>query len=228
MFVDLDYQTCVRNARKVNNFDKHIICPNFKYVFHAELEINLNWNFHNFFERWFLYFTDISLPPGCNYDPNMNDSDSAQVFMYSPDKLIIYHNAKIKYRCLNCSNEWTSARGRAIFQAEIPRINKYNFLFANLCTQQCRFCQNEIQPSWYLNEATRVMKNVCQILIERFYSNRQFELSRPSSSSSSSSSFEAGNGQRMSQTKGHHHRNLCPACRRGCCYGSHRRYQQRN
>jgi len=153
----------------------------------------------------------------------MNNSNTPQVFTFPPDILIIYHNAKIKYRCLNCLNEWTSARGRAIFQAERPRINKYNFLFVNLCTQQCRLCRREIEPSWYLNEATRVMKNVCRILIERFYSDRQFTLPRPPSSSS-----EEDNEQRRSQTRGHHHRNLCRACREGCCYGSHRQYPRRN
>jgi hypothetical protein len=192
-------------------------------VFHAELEINLNSNFHHLLERWFLKFTEISLPPGCNYDPNMDDSNSAQVFTFPPDKLIIYHNAKVKYRCLNCSNEWASKRGRSIFQAEIPRNNKYNFLYVNLCTQQCGFCREEIEPSWYVKEATRVMKNVCRILIERFYSNRQFALPRSPSFSS-----EEGNNQPISQTKGHHCRNLCPACRQGCCYGSHRQYQRRN
>jgi len=202
----------------VNNYDKNIICPNFKYVFHAELQIHLNWNFSNILERWFLYFEPISLPPGWNYDPNMDDSESAQTFRFPPDKLIIYHNAKIKYRCLNCRHEWTSARGRAIFQAEVPQRNKYNFLFAHLSTQECRFCRREIEPSWYLREATRVMKNVCRILIEEFYSNRAFALPRPPSPSS-----EEENKQRKSQTKGHHYRNLCPACREGCCYGSHRR-----
>jgi len=153
----------------------------------------------------------------------MDDSNPAQVFTFPPDKLIIYHNAKVKYRCLNCSNEWASKRGRSIFQAEIPRINKYNFLYVNLCTQQCGFCREEVEPSWYVKEATRVMKNVCRILIERFYSHRQFPLPRLPSSSS-----EEGNNQPISQTKGHHCRNLCRACRQGCCYGSHRQYQRRN
>jgi hypothetical protein len=208
--VYLDYQTCVGQARLVNNLVKNVICPNFTYVFHAELEINLNWNFTNHSERWYLYFEDISLPPGWNYDSNMNDNTSAQVFTY--------HNAKIKYRCEDCPNEWTSARGRAIFQTEAPRINKYNFLFVNLCTQQCRLCGRKIQPSWYLNEATRVMKNVCRILIERFYSQRHFALSSPPSSSS-----EEGNAQRQSHPKSPHRKDLCPACQRGCCFGSHRR-----
>jgi hypothetical protein len=218
----LDYQTCVRAASLVNNFEKNIICPDYRYVFHAELEINLNCNFNNISERWILCFTEISLPPGWNYDPNIKDSKSAQVFTFPPDILIIYHNAKIKYRCLTCRNEWTSARGRMIFQAEIPRRNKLNILFVKLCTQQCRFCRREIQPSWYLNEGTRVMKNVCRILIERFYSDRAFALPRPPSSSS-----EEENEQRMSRTTGHHHHNLCRACQQGWCFGSHRRYQRR-
>ena len=205
----------------MNNYDKRIICPNFQYVFHAELQIHLNWNFTNAWERWFLYFEPISLPPGWNYNPNLDTSQSVQAFRFPPDKLIIYHNVKVKYRCLNCRHEWTSARGRAIFQTEVPQLNKYNFLFAHLSTQQCRYCNREIQPSWYLKESTRVMKNICRILIEEFYSGRGFSLPRPSSPSSSSTSSEE-NHQRKSQTKGHHYRNLCPACRQGCCFGSHR------
>lgn len=225
-FFYLDYQTCVRRARSVNNDAKQIICPNYHYVFYAELEINLNWNIQQWFERWYLYFTEISLPPGCNYDPNLDETGSSQVFLYAPDQLIIYHNAKTKYRCKNCSNEWTSARSRAIFQAEIPQINKYNFLFVNLCTQQCRYCKREIQPSWYIYESTRVMKNVCRILIEKFYSNQHFQLPRLASPSSSSSEEE--NQQRRSKTIGHHCRDLCVACQRGCCHGSHRRDPRRN
>ncbi len=200
--------------------DKNIICPNFKYVFHTELQIHLNWNLKNFWERWFLYFEIISLPPGWNYNPDLDHSISVQAFRFPPNKLFIYHNAKVKYRCFDCRHEWASARGRAIFQTEVPQLNKFNFLFVHLCTQQCRYCSREIQPSWYLNETTRVMKNVCRILIEQFYSDRQFVLPKLSSSSSEE---EEENYQRKSQTTGHHYRNLCPACREGCCFGSHRR-----
>ncbi|CAF0773056.1 unnamed protein product [Rotaria sordida] len=220
-----NYQTCVHQARSVSNLDKFIICPNFTYAFHAELEINLNWNFNDSLERWYLYFTDIPLPIGWNYDPHVNDYTPAQVFLYPHDRLIISHNAKIKYRCLNCRNEWTTARGRAIFQAAIPRIYQYNILYIKLCTQQCRLCGSEIQPSWYLSEATRVMKNVCRILIEQFYSHRNFTLPIFQYSSSSS---EEGLQQRTSQASGPHHQHLCRACHEGYCFGSHRQYQGRN
>ena len=213
----------MRQARLVGNLVKNVICPNFTYVFYAELEINLNWNFTNPEERWCLYFEDISLPPGWNYDPSVDDSISVQAFTFPPNHLIIYHNAKIKYRCIECQNEWTSFRGRAIFQAETPRMNKYNFLFVNLCTQQCRYCRKEIPPSWYLKEATRVMKNVCRILIEHFYSQQHFSLPTPPSPSS-----DEEDKQRKSRSAGHHRQDLCRACQRECCFGSHRRQKRRN
>ena len=152
---------CVRRARLVNNLDKQALVPNFKYVFHAELEINLNWNFNNNLERWCLYFTHISLPLDSNDDIIvLNDCTSFQLFLFRRDILLIHHNAKTKYCCLTCQNDWTSARGRAIFQAQYPRNFMFNFLYVSLCTQQCRLCNQEVQPSWYLNEVTRVMKNV--------------------------------------------------------------------
>lgn len=147
----------------------------------------------------------------------MINQTSAQVFTYF-DKLIIYHNAKIKYSCENCLNEWTSARGRAIFQAEYPQENKYNILFVNLCTQQCKRCRHEIQPSWYLNEIVRVMKNIARLLIEHFYSNQSFELPRSPSSLSSENETQ----QRQSRTRGHHQKHLCRPCQLGCCFGSNR------
>ncbi|CAF2542315.1 unnamed protein product [Rotaria sp. Silwood2] len=218
------YQTCVSQARSLNNLDKRIICPNYTYVFYAELEINLNWNFHDCSERWSLYFVNIPLPIGWNYNFDVNDCTPAQIFVYPYDKIIICHNAKIKYRCSICINEWTTARGRAIFQAEFPIIGKYNFLCVDLCTQQCRLCGEETQPSWYLNEATRVMKNICRILIEQFYPHRNFTLPIYQTSPSEEEEVQ----QRTSQTHGHHHQHLCRACREGYCYDSHRQYQRRN
>ncbi|CAF3747136.1 unnamed protein product [Rotaria socialis] len=219
ILAEKDYQTKVLQARSLDNFDKNIICPNFTYVFYTELEINLNWNFHDPMERWYLLFAEISLPICCAKKINENNHTPVQVFVYPPNRLIIYHNAKIKYRCLNCINEWTSARGRAIFQTEIPCTNKYNCLFVNLCTQECRLCRRNIQPSWYLCETTRVMKSVCRIIIEQFYSNRNFPLPIHQNSSSDERFI-----QRASQTNGRHHENLCQACREGYCYDSHRKY----
>ncbi|CAF3545889.1 unnamed protein product [Rotaria sp. Silwood1] len=219
-----DYQASVHQARSVDNLDKNIICPNFTFVFHAELEINLNWNFYDSLERWCLYFIDFPLPIGWNYNLDMNDCTRVQVFLYPHDKLLICQNVKIKYRCLNCVNEWTTARGRVIFQAEVPRFGKYNILCVNLCTQQCRLCGREIRPSWYLNEATRVMKNVCRILIEQFYPDRNFTLPIFQYSSSSEEELQ----QRRSQTHGPHYQHLCQACREGYCYGSYRQHQRRN
>jgi len=220
VYFNLEYQQCVTAARSLNTTEKRIICPKTKYAFHAELEIHLNCNFSNPFERWILYFTDVSLPPGCNYNSNMANQMSAQVFTVFPDKIVICHNAKVKYSCRTCSNEWTTARGRAIFQAEYPQINKYNILFINLCTQLCQNCRQEIQPSWYLSETVRVMKSVARILIERFYSNRSFELPRPTSPSDNDDDDEIQ--QRQSRTRGHHQINLCPSCQRGYCFDSHK------
>ncbi|CAF4597425.1 unnamed protein product [Rotaria socialis] len=208
ILAEKDYQTKVLQARSLDNFDKNIICPNFTYVFYTELEINLNWNFHDPMEQWYLLFAEISLPICCAKKINENNHTPVQVFVYPPNRLIIYHNAKIKYRCLNCINEWTSARGRAIFQTEIPCTNKYNCLFVNLSTQECRLCRRNIQPSC-----------VCRIIIEQFYSNRNFPLPIHQNSSSDERFI-----QRASQTNGRHHENLCQACREGYCYDSHRKY----
>lgn len=213
MFSTLDYQTCIKQARLLNNYDKIISCPNFKYVFHAELEINLNWNFHNSLERWHLIFTEISLPVCFYNDFDKDDHSPVLVFNYPPDKLMIYHNAKIKYRCLDCRNEWTSARGRAIFQLEFPSVNKYNCLFVSLCTQQCRRCHRYIEPSWYVCEAARVMENVCRIIIDKFYSHQNFKLSIDQEF------FTVKEyPQRASQPHGRHQKELCQACREGYCY----------
>jgi hypothetical protein len=148
-----------------------------------------------------------------------NHHSSVQTFFYQPKILTILHNAKIKYCCLNCQYEWTSARGRAIFQAEIPESNKHNILFGYLFSQKCQKCHQETQPSWYLDEATRVMKNVCRVLLNKFYSILP--------SSTSSSSEEEDFDQRTSDMRNHHHRHLCRACQEGSCYASHWQYPHR-
>ncbi len=202
----------------IEPLDKSFFCPNFYYVFYAEMEINLNRFFtRNSREQWSLLFVDYNFMPPVNVNDNhFNRRTPVQTFTYQPHILTILHNAKIKYRCLHCVHEWTTARGRAIFQAEIPEINKHNVLFAHLFTQQCQKCRRDIEPSWYLDEATRVMKNVCRILIDKFYSHRQFLLS-----SSSSSSSDEDDMQRASYMRSHHHRDLCRACQEGSCYSSH-------
>jgi hypothetical protein len=193
--------------------DKSLFCPNFYYVFYAELEINLNRFFPtNSNEQWSLLFVDYNFMPPIYINNNIHTS--VLTFYYQPHILTILHNAKIKYRCLHCQHEWTTARGRAIFQAEKPETNKYNILFAYLFTQKCQICHRDTEPSWYVDEATRVMKNVCRILIDHFYTDRQF-LSSPSSSSSSEDEFV----QRSSHMRDYHHRDLCPACQVGSCYG---------
>jgi len=195
----------------IESLDKSLFCPNFYYVFYAELELNLNRFFPiNSREQWSLLFVDYNFMPPININ---NRNASIEIFRYQPHILTILHNAKIKYCCLHCQYEWTTARGRAIFQAEIPEINKYNILFGYLFTQKCGKCHRDIEPSWYLDEATRVMKNVCRILIENFYSDRQFFLSPSSSSSSSEDDV-----QRSSHMRDHHHRDLCRACQEGSCY----------
>ncbi len=215
---------CLQDARGIRSSDKSLFCPNFYYVFYAEVEIHLNRFFtENSRERWSLLFVDYNfMPPNYLNENNFNRSTSFQVFKFQPNILTIACNAKIKYCCLHCQYEWTTARGRAIFQAEIPEINKYNILFAYLFTQKCRKCRREIFPSWYVDEATRVMKNVCRILLDEFYSHRQLE-----SSSSSSSSSSEDDTQRSSDMRHHHQQDLCQACQEGSCYASHWPYQQR-
>ena len=207
--VNLDYQTCVQQARRITDDERLLICPNYRFVCHAELEIHLNSFLNNPAERWLLYFEKISLPPGSN--PHLTHSQSFQVFDFPPDKLIIYQNSKMKYLCTVCNHQWASARGRMIIQSEYPRMNRYNFLYLYLCPQQCRHCQREIEPCWYLDEAKRVMKNIGRILLERFYSDRVLDIE----------SLFSMEEQRQSHTRGHHQRNLCPACRTGFCYDSH-------
>jgi len=223
LFFYLDYQTCVQNGNMIQSSDKSFFCPNFYYVFYAELELNLNRYFTiSSREQWSLLFVDYNFMPPVNINnDNFNEDRSILVFKYQPHILTILHNAKIKYCCLPCQNEWTTARGRVIFQAEVPEINKYNVLFGYLFTQKCRICHRDTEPSWYLDEATRIMKNVCRILIENFYSNRQLLLSSPSSSS------EEDDVQRASHMRNRHHRDLCRACQEGSCYGLHGQYQQR-
>ena len=214
-FLYLDYQLCIQDAQTIESADKSLFCLNYFYVFYAELEINLNRYFtQNSREQWSLLFVDYNFMPPIH----LNMNKSIQPFFYTPNILTILHNAKVKYCCLDCSYEWTTARGRAIFQAEIPETNKYNILFAYLFTQKCQRCHQETKPSWYLDEATRVMKNVCRILLNKFYW-------LPSSSSSSSS--EEDFDQRASDMSSHHHRELCSACQEGSCYASHWQYPHR-
>ncbi len=225
----LDYQQCIQDARPIECLDKSLFCPNFYYVFYAEMEINLNRFFsRNSPEQWSLLFVDYNFMPPINMNMNhFNIRRTAQIFYYEPHILTILHNAKIKYRCLDCQHEWTTARGRAIFQAEIPEINKYNILFAYLFTQKCQKCRRDIEPSWYLDEATRVMRNVSRILIDRFYSHRRFPLSPSISSSSGDEEDEEEDFvQRASHMRDHHHRDLCRACQEGSCYASHWQHQQ--
>lgn len=208
--IDLDYQLCIEQARSIINDEKQIICPDYRFVCHAELEIHLNSILTNLADRWLLYFQEISLPPGWN--SHVTYSQPIQVFDYPPDKLIIYQNSKMKYSCANCNYQWASARGRMIIQSEYPRMNKYNFLYLHLYPQQCRYCRREIPPCWYLDEATRVMKNVCRILLERFYSNRILNIE----------ALVFNEEQRRSYARGPHEENLCSACRIQCCFDSHR------
>ena len=212
----------MRLARRVTNDVKNYICPNYQFVCYAELEIHLNSYLTNPFERWLLYFEEISLPPGCNL--HLNDRQTVQTFDFPPNKFIIYHNSKMKYFCDNCGNRWTTARGRTIFQSEYPQKDKYNFLYLHVSTQQCRFCHRIIQPLWYLHEATRVMKSICRIFRERFYSDRVFVLP-PSSSSSSSEEEKELQQQRGNRATGQHQRDLCSACRHGYCFDSHRQHR---
>lgn len=217
-FFYLEYKMCLQEARGIIPLDKSLFCPNFYYVFYAEVEIHLNRFFtENSREQWSLLFVDYNfMPPIYLNENNFNRYESFQIFKYQPHILTIVHNAKIKYCCLDCECEWTTARGRAIFQAEIPEINKYNILFAYLFTQKCQKCRRETAPSWYVDEATRVMKNVCRILLDQFYSHRQLELS-------SSSEDDI---QRLSDMKDHHQQDLCQACQEGSCYASNWRHQQ--
>jgi hypothetical protein len=202
--------------------DKSLFCPNFYYVFYAELEINLNRFFTaNSREQWSLLFVDYSFIPPNYHDYMINTYKSAEIFSFQPRIITTLHNAKIKYRCLHCDQEWTTARGRAIFQAEIPETNKHNVLFAYLFTQKCQICRRDTEPSWYLDEATRVMKDVCRILTDYFYSKRQFKLPRSPSSSS-----DEEHEQRSSDMKEHHRENLCRACQEGSCYASHWQYHR--
>lgn len=216
-----EYEECINEARTIRRIDKSLFCPNFYYVFYAELEINLNRYFReDSLEQWSLLFVDYNFIPPLLIDPYKQ----YQAFYSQSNLLMILHNAKIKYRCLDCCSEWTTAQGRALFQAEIPQRNKYNVLFAYLFTQKCRLCRREIQPSWYLDEATRVMKNVSKILLEHFYSQRQFASSPTPSCSSSEYSQEEeeeeSSKQRTSRMTHHHHYHLCQACLEGSCYAS--------
>ncbi|CAF1062670.1 unnamed protein product [Adineta ricciae] len=216
---DTEYQKCIINARRVRSIDKSFFCPNFYYVFHAELEINLNQYFsQSSRERWSLGFVDYDLlPPMFFRDVDLNTNEPFKLFWFPDDILKIVHNAKIKYCCRDCSHEWTTARGRAVFHAERPIRNKVNVLFTYLFTQKCRECLQEIQPCWYLDETTRVMRNICRILKDNFYSNRQFS----SQDSSSDEDVELTLGeQRASRMTNFHERNLCSACLAGSCFAS--------
>ncbi|CAF0843537.1 unnamed protein product [Adineta steineri] len=211
-----EYQTCIQNAQTIETSDKSLFCPNFYYVFYAELEIHLNQFFsQNEREQWSLLFTDYNFML-----PISLDTDAPYKVIRCPfERVTILHNAKIKYCCKNCKTEWTTARGRVIFQAEIPQVNHYNILFAYLFTQKCRQCYQEILPCWYLDEATRVMKNVCRILREEFYSHQYLKALH---------SEEIDDGQqRQSYTREHHQQNLCLACQQNSCYASYLQQQRR-
>ena len=219
----LEYANCINDAQGIHPLGKSLFCPNFYYVFYAELELNLNRYFlGNFREEWSLLFVDYNFMPPVS----INRHKGYHAFYSQPHLLTILHNAKIKYRCLDCHYEWTTARGRVKFQAEIPQENKHNILFAYLFTQKCQICRREIQPSWYLDEVTRVMKNVCRILMDYFYSYRPFITSSSSPTPSSSSidyefEFEEERSdQRASDMRNHHYQHLCQACQEGSCYAS--------
>ncbi|UJR13254.1 hypothetical protein I4U23_000275 [Adineta vaga] len=208
---DDEYENCIQDARQIRSIDKSLFCPNFYYVFHAELEIHLNRYFiQRPREQWSLGFVDHNfLPPMYFLNVNLSTNQPYQIFRYPDHILKIVHNAKIKYCCRQCQYEWTTARGRAVFQAELPQENKYNILFAYLFTQICQKCLRDIEPCWYVDEATRVMKNICRILKENFYSNFQ--------SSDDEDNYE---NQRLSVTKNSHQYNLCQACKNGSCFAS--------
>lgn len=209
----LDYRTCLQDARLVNCERKKVICPNFKYAFHAELELHLNCYFADPRERWSLLFTDILPPPALQHPIDENEFNSAPVSRFYNSLFFIYHNAKVKFCCEFCGHEWASARGRALFQTSIPAENTYNVLFVDLFRQRCQRCRREIEPSWYLEEVVRVMQETSRILIRRFYAARNFPLvqfpPRPIV-------------QRRSQTQGPHLSRLCQACQQGLCLRTRR------
>ena len=184
LFFYLDYQLSIEEAHRIKPLDKSLFCLNFYYVFYAELEISLNRYFtKESREQWSLLFVDYNFIPPDYQNFYYDIYNTCQIYFFQPRILTILCNAKIKYRCLNCHYEWTTARGRAIFQAEIPEINKYNILFAYLFPQICQICYEDIQPSWYLDETTRIMKDVCYILNNYFYSSDIAFLKRPMSDS---------------------------------------------
>lgn len=218
-FSIVEYRQCIINARRIRSRDKSLFCPNFYYVFHAELELNLNRYFvRSPYEKWSLGFVEYDLlPPMYFRNVDLNTNEPFKLFWFPNDILKIVHNAKIKYCCRDCSREWTTARGRAVFQAERPQRNKMNVLFAYLFTQKCRECLRETQPCWYLDETTRVMRSICRILKDNFYSNRHF----PSQDSSSDEDTESILiEQRASHMTNFHERKLCSACLAGSCFAS--------
>jgi len=202
----LDYRRCIEQAKTIQSEEKSLFCQNFYFVFYAELELNLNRYFsESSRECWSLLFVDYDFMPPVP----LNSSLPIQMFYWNQNVLMIQHNAKVKYCCRDCSYEWTSARGRAIFQAEIPEENKHNVLFAYLFHQQCQKCFRDTEPCWYVDEATRVMKNISRILIEKFYSDRDFPFD---------DDFQTDLHQRESDMRHHHNRNLCSACQHRSCY----------
>ncbi len=105
-------------------------------------------------------------------------------------------------------------------QLFLTRDRPFSQLDHVICEHPQR-CRRDTEPSWYVDEATRVMKNVCRILIDQFYSHRQL---RSTSSSSSSLSSDEEFVQRSSAMRTHHPQDLCQACQEGSCYNSNRQY----
>ena len=204
--MNLDYQRCLQDGQTISCEEKVLICPNYRYVFHAEFELQLNSFFPNPTERWYLVFQEIiPLVP-------FNDIQSNSTVQCVHNKYYISHNAKIKYCCRNCAKEWTSARGRILFLINLPLFIPCNILYVNVCSQRCQLCGYEVFPSCYLDEATRVMKETCRLILQTFYFYRFPQLEPVENSE-----------QRVSHMRGHHQRHLCQACQKGTCLNYRRR-----
>ncbi|CAF1135671.1 unnamed protein product [Rotaria sordida] len=76
------------------------------------------------------------------------------------------------------------------------------YLFTYLFTQKYQICRRNIEPLWYLNETTQIMKHVCPILIEKFYSYQSFRLIPSLSSSSEDKCVQYANDMKDHY---HHH-----------------------
>ncbi|CAF0741816.1 unnamed protein product [Didymodactylos carnosus] len=182
----------VMNALQVADDEKKTFYENNSQVMHAELEINLNSMMMNDRDVWSLIALDHSsmselvtfispheqqcgMMQETYYYSTQSDDQYQQISHHQ--HILVLRNAKVKYicstpKCMKQRKEWTTARGRALFLFENPSfLTSQHLIVYHLFEQNCNLCHQNVQPSWYLDETCRVIREIAQLIIMNFYPN---------------------------------------------------------